>query len=198
VQLDLLCAARVRSINVDLSEQLRARKGASAPAPAPQRAAAAEAGPSAAGAAVAAQQRALFRRGRASSASFAANPPSKGEARRWERNNRFAKRVRERVADAVHTLGCGSRCIPPARPPRCAERVCSVIAQTQPALVRAPPVPRQPVRLQGFQAILASPSFEPAPTAPALQGMKPCVRLSAGLRHAVACWRIRRPKRCRG
>lgn len=84
---------------MDLSEQLRARKpAAAAPDAAPSgdgawQVSSPSAGTRAAGDSVAAQQRALFRRGRAS-AGFVSNPPSKGEARRWERNTRFAKRVR--------------------------------------------------------------------------------------------------------
>ncbi|KAK9838175.1 hypothetical protein WJX81_006646 [Elliptochloris bilobata] len=86
--------AELNSLDVDLSEQLRARK---APPAAPSARPSAEGldpstRASAAGEAVAAQQRALFRRGRPN-AGFASNPPSKGEARRWERNTRFAKRV---------------------------------------------------------------------------------------------------------
>ena len=86
---------------MDLSEQLRARKAAAAaPGAAPPGGGARQGSdPKAAGDSVAAQQRALFRRGRPS-AGFVSNPPSKGEARRWERNTRFAKRVRSRL------LGC--------------------------------------------------------------------------------------------
>ena len=80
---------------MDLSEQLRARKAAAAAPSAahPTQGSSPSASAHAAGDSVAAQQRALFRRGRPS-AGFVSNPPSKGEARRWERNTRFAKRVR--------------------------------------------------------------------------------------------------------
>ena len=81
---------------MDLSEQLRTRRAAGA-APAStagsQQVLDPKTGSRSASASKAEQQRALFRRGRANP-SFANNPPSKGEARRWERNNRFAKRVR--------------------------------------------------------------------------------------------------------
>jgi len=141
---------------VDLSEQLRVRKNASAPAPAPQRAADAGAGPSAAGAAVAAQQRALFRRGRASSAHFAANPPSKGEARRWERNNRFAKRVRARMADAVSSQCCGLGVLSTGLSPLvCQAHVCCVSAYAAHAGARAAcAAATDPACRASFEAVL--------------------------------------------
>ena len=116
-----------RSLDVDLSEQLRARKAAAA-APGvarsgegAQQGSDPRAGAQAAGDAVAAQQRALFRRGRAN-AGFASNPPSKGEARRWERNTRFAKRVRFWLCGGTNHCFRPARQVPTSRLDRRSER----------------------------------------------------------------------------